>query len=91
MTQQAYHSQFSAQPHNPATYRAPLVRVTPKKWTPGEPIPPKGVLEPDAHGALARHCAGCDSRDRLNRAVAVELDRGLAENRVLREELERAA
>ena len=83
MTQQAYHKSSTAHPFS--------IQPARRTWRPGEEIPPKGVLEPDAHGALARHCAGCGSRDRLNRALAVELDRVLAENRVLREELERAA
>ena len=63
----------------------------PPQWKPGDPIPPKGVLEPNAYGALQRHCAGCASRDRLNHSLAAELDRVCAENRVLRGELERAA
>ncbi len=88
MTQQAYHK-FS-QPICSAT----AARFPRKTWQPGEPLP--GVA-PNAQRALERdaenwsRCAACDARDRIARSLAVELDRVLAENRVLRGELERAA
>ncbi len=83
MTNKAYHKSSTAHPFP--------IQPARRTCRPGEEIPPKGTLEPDAHGALARHCAGCGSRDRLNRSLAVELDRLSAENRALRGELERAA
>jgi len=85
MTSEAYHKS------SPSIHRPHVARFPRKTWCPGDPVPLKGTLEPDPHEALRRHCPGCGSRDRLNRALAVELDRVLAENCVLREELERAA
>jgi hypothetical protein len=43
---------------SPNLQRAPLVRVTPKRWTPGDPLPK--FLDPNAYEALRRNAEAAE-------------------------------
>ena len=80
------------------TYHSPRPIVTPtppnsanltsrRTWRPGEPlagVAPNAQRALEADAAQWHRCQACNSRDRLNRSLAVELDRVLAENARLR-------